>query len=85
MNTIIINKILVHMIDFEHRKIHLSKDFASINDTTHDYYHKKLEKALYSAHLKQHHAILCPSISSSINPFRNVAILCPIFLHTERI
>lgn len=53
MNTIIINKILVHMIDFEHRKIHLSKDFAAINDTTHDYYHKKLEKALYSAQLKR--------------------------------
>ena len=40
-NTIVINKILVHMIDFEHRKIHLSDEFATLNDTTQDYYQKK--------------------------------------------
>lgn len=59
MNTIIINKILVHMIDFEHRKVHLSKDFANINDTTQKYYRKKLEKALYSTAIKD---LVVPSL-----------------------
>lgn len=53
MNTIVINKILVHMIDFEHRKIHLSDEFATLNDTTQDYYQKKVEKGLNSNQLKQ--------------------------------
>lgn len=59
MNTVIINKILVHMIDFEHRKIHLSDDFAVLNDTTQDYYHKKVEKALNSNQLKE---LVVPSL-----------------------
>ena len=41
MNTIIINKIMMHMLDFEHRKICLSEDFCELNDTTQEYYHKK--------------------------------------------
>lgn len=45
MNTIIINKIMMHMLDFEHRKIYLSEDFCELNDTTQEYYHKKVEKA----------------------------------------
>ena len=53
MNTLIIKKVLVHMIDFEHRKIHLSDDFATINDTTQDYYRKKMEKAFNSNQLKE--------------------------------
>ena len=44
MNTIIINKIMMHMLDFEHRKIYLSEDFCELNDTTQEYYHKKVEK-----------------------------------------
>ena len=43
MNTIIINKIMMHMLDFEHRKIYLSEDFCELNDTTQEYYHKKVE------------------------------------------
>lgn len=53
VNTIVINKILVHMIDFEHRKIHLSDEFATLNDTTQDYYQKKVEKGLNSNQIKQ--------------------------------
>lgn len=53
MNTIIINKLLMHMIDFEHQKIHLSKEFAPLNDTTQDYFKRKLQKAFYSPALKE--------------------------------
>ncbi|MEG0365947.1 MAG: nucleoid-associated protein [Coprobacillus sp.] len=53
MNTIIINKLLMHMIDFEHRKIYLSKSFVDINETNQEYYHKKVEKALNSAAMKE--------------------------------
>lgn len=41
------------MIDFEHRKIYLSKAFVDINDTTQEYYHKKVEKALNSSAMKE--------------------------------
>lgn len=53
MNTIIINKILMHMLDFEHRKIYHSTSFVDLNETNLDYYHKKLEKALYSQTIKE--------------------------------
>ncbi|MCI9049099.1 MAG: nucleoid-associated protein [Coprobacillus sp.] len=53
MNTIIINKILMHMLDFEHRKIFHSTAFVDLNETTIDYYHKKLEKALKSPTMKE--------------------------------
>ncbi len=53
MNTIIINKILMHMLDFEHRKIFHSTAFVDLNETTIDYYHKKLEKALKSPIMKE--------------------------------
>lgn len=53
MNTIIINKIMMHMLDFWHRKIYLSEDFCELNDTTQEYYHKKVEKALYSPAIKR--------------------------------
>ena len=45
MNTIVINKILMHMLDFEHRKIYHSIDFVDMNETSIDYYRKKVEKA----------------------------------------
>ena len=53
MNTIIINKILMHMLDFEHRKIYHSTSFVDLNETSIDYYHKKLEKALSSQSMKE--------------------------------
>ncbi|KRN50288.1 MULTISPECIES: nucleoid-associated protein [Kandleria] len=62
-NTIIINKVLMHMLDFEHNTIHLSEEFAPINDTTRDYYHKKIEKALYSNQLKE---LTVPSLHEMI-------------------
>lgn len=53
MNTIIINKILMHMLDFEHRKIFHSTDFVELNETSIDYYRKKVEKALTSSSMKE--------------------------------
>lgn len=53
MNTIIINKILMHMLDFEHRKIFHSTSFVDLNETSIDYYHKKLEKTLTSSTMKE--------------------------------
>lgn len=53
MNTIIINKILMHMLDFEHRKIFHSKTFVDLNETSIDYYHKKIEKAFNSTTMKE--------------------------------
>lgn len=53
MNTIIMNKILMHMLDFEHKKIHLSESFVDLNETNQEYYRKKVEKALYSTQLKE--------------------------------
>ena len=41
MNTIIINKILMHMLDFEHRKIFHSASFVDLNETSIDYYRKE--------------------------------------------
>ena len=51
VNTIVINKILMHMLDFEHRKIYHSTDFVDMNETSIDYYRKKVEKALNSPSL----------------------------------
>ncbi|WP_270526695.1 nucleoid-associated protein [Longibaculum muris] len=53
MNTIIINKILMHMLDFEHRKIYHSQNFVDMNETSIDYYRKKVEKALNSPTMKE--------------------------------
>lgn len=53
VNTIVINKILMHMLDFEHRKIYHSTDFVDMNETSIDYYRKKVEKALNSPSLKE--------------------------------
>lgn len=53
MNTIIINKILMHMLDFEHRKIFHSSDFVDLNETSIDYYRKKVEKALNAPTMKE--------------------------------
>ena len=53
MNTIIINNILMHMLDFEHRKIYHSQNFVDMNETSIDYYRKKVEKALNSPTMKE--------------------------------
>lgn len=53
MNTIIINKILMHMLDFEHRKIYYSSQFVDMNETSIDYYRKKVEKTLASPTMKE--------------------------------
>lgn len=53
MNTIIINKILMHMLDFEHRQIFHSNTFVDLNETSIDYYRKKVEKALNSPTMKE--------------------------------
>lgn len=53
MNTIIINKILMHMMDFETRKIFHSTSFVDLNETSIDYYRKKVEKALTSPTMKE--------------------------------
>ena len=41
------------MLDFEHRKIYHSTDFVDMNETSIDYYRKKVEKALNSPSLKE--------------------------------
>lgn len=43
----------MHMLDFEHRKIYHSTDFVDMNETSIDYYRKKVEKALNSPSLKE--------------------------------
>ena len=41
------------MLDFEHRKIFHSTSFVDLNETSIDYYHKKLEKTLTSSTMKE--------------------------------
>jgi len=41
------------MLDFEHRKIYHSTAFVDLNETNLDYYHKKLDKAMYSQTMKE--------------------------------
>ena len=43
----------MHMLDFEHRNIYHSTDFVDMNETSIDYYRKKVEKALNSPSLKE--------------------------------
>lgn len=43
----------MHMLDFEHRKIYHSTEFVDMNETSIDYYRKKVEKALNSPSLKE--------------------------------
>lgn len=53
MNTIIIDRILMHMMDFEHQEIFYSDDFLELTPTMQEYYDKKLEKAWTSPQLKE--------------------------------
>lgn len=43
----------MHMLDFEHRKIYYSNEFVDLNETSIEYYKKKVEKTLYSAASKE--------------------------------
>ena len=40
-------------LDFEHRKIYHSQNFVDMNETSIDYYRKKVEKALNSPTMKE--------------------------------
>lgn len=43
----------MHMLDFEHRKIYHSSQFVDMNETSLEYYRKKVEKALYAPTMKE--------------------------------
>ena len=45
-NTIIIDKILIHMLDLEHSKVVYSDTFINLTEGTTEYYDKKIEKCL---------------------------------------
>ena len=68
METIIIDKILVHMLDIEHNKIIYSDDFIQMDEHVLEYYEKKLEKAITSSSKKelvtgsQHHLLLAANL-----------------------
>jgi hypothetical protein len=63
MNTIIIDKILIHMFDMEHSKLICSDRFINLTEGTTEYYDKKIEKVITSSTKKElivgeHHHLL---------------------------
>jgi hypothetical protein len=63
MNTIIIDKILIHMFDMEHSKLICSDRFINLTEGTTEYYDKKIEKVITSSMKKElvvgeHHHLL---------------------------
>lgn len=63
MNTIIIDKILIHMFDMEHSKLIFSERFINLTEGTTEYYDKKIEKVITSSTKKdlivgEHHHLL---------------------------
>ncbi len=62
-NTIIIDKILLHMLDMEHSKLILSNELVAIDEALIEYYRKKVEKVFSNSNIKelvvgsQHHLI----------------------------
>lgn len=52
-NTIIIDKILIHMLDMEHSKIIYSDTFINLTEGTTEYYDKKIEKCLENTGIKE--------------------------------
>ena len=52
-NTIIIDKILIHMLDLEHSKIIYSDTFINLTEGTTEYYDKKIEKCLENSGIKE--------------------------------
>ena len=62
-NTIIIDKILIHMLDLEYSKVIYSDTFINLVEGTTEYYDKKIEKCLENTGIKelvvgsQHHLL----------------------------
>lgn len=53
MNTTIIDKILIHMLDMEHSQILYSDQFIDLIEGTTEYYDKKIEKCLTNTTIKE--------------------------------
>lgn len=53
MNTTIIDKILIHMLDHEHNQVIYSESFIDLEHTTTKYYDKKIEKCLTNTSIKE--------------------------------
>ena len=53
MNTTIIDKILIHMLDHEHNQVLYSDEFIDLEHTTTEYYDKKIEKCLTNTSIKE--------------------------------
>lgn len=53
MNTTIIDKILIHMLDHEHNQVIYSESFIDLEHTTTEYYDKKIEKCLTNTSIKE--------------------------------
>ena len=53
MNTTIIDKILIHMLDMEHSQIIYSDQFIDLIEGTTEYYDKKIEKCLTNTTIKE--------------------------------
>ena len=53
MNTVIIDKILIHMMDMEHSKVIYSDTFINLTEGTLEYYDKKIEKVITSSTSKE--------------------------------
>lgn len=53
MNTTIIDKILIHMLDHEHNQVVYSDTFINLIEGTTEYYDKKLEKCLTNTSIRE--------------------------------
>lgn len=53
MNTTIIDKILIHMLDTEHNQVIYSDTFVDLEHTTTEYFDKKIEKCLTNTSIKE--------------------------------
>lgn len=53
MNTTIIDKILIHMLDIEHNQVIFSDSFVDLGEGTTEYYDKKIEKCLKNTTIKE--------------------------------
>lgn len=53
MNTTIIDKILIHMLDTEHNQVIYSDEFIDLEHSSTEYYDKKIEKCLTNTSIKE--------------------------------
>lgn len=53
MNTTIIDKILIHMLDHEHNQVIYSESFIDLEHSATEYYDKKIEKCLTNTSIKE--------------------------------